>query len=230
MYFIANWKMNSQPLPAWVQHMAMAHLNDADQIVLCPPFTQLAAAQMVLTNTTIDLGAQDCHADDSGAFTGDVSADMIKRLGCGYVIVGHSERRHHHHETNAQVMAKAAAALRHGLTPIVCVGESLTERDASTTLAVIDAQLDGLPDSEDMIIAYEPVWAIGSGQTPSMGQIAEVHAHIKKRLHKPLPVVYGGSVKPDNAAEMLAVDGVDGLLVGGASLDASAFAAIVNAK
>lgn len=228
MYFIANWKMNHQPLPAWVQHMAMAHVREDDVVILCPSFTQLAAGQMVLINTTIELGAQDCHAEEKGAFTGDVSAEMLKRAGCSYVIVGHSERRQHHGESNAQVMAKAAAVLRQGLMPIICIGELLAEREAGNTLAVIDAQLEGLPKDE-LIIAYEPVWAIGSGLMPSPEQIAEVHTHIKKRLPKGGAVVYGGSVKPENAAEILAVDGVDGVLVGGASLDASAFGKIVNA-
>ena len=229
MYFIANWKMHHQPLPAWVQHMAMVHVHEDDHIVLCPPFTQLAAAQMVLTNTTLDLGAQDCHAEEKGAFTGDISAEMLKRSGCSYAIVGHSERRHYHGENNTQVMAKAAAVLRQGLCPIVCIGEQLAERKAGNTLRVLDAQLDGLPEGE-LIVAYEPVWAIGSGLTPTTEQIAEVHTHIKKRLHKGGVVVYGGSVKPENAAEILATQGVDGVLVGGASLDAGMFGKIVNSR
>lgn len=229
-YFIANWKMNAPSLPAWAQHMAMSHLNDDDRIILCPAFTQLAAAQMVLTNTSLELGAQDCHAEDKGPFTGDVSADMIKRQGCGFVIVGHSERRLHHGETQEIVLKKAEAALRHGLSPIVCIGESLQQYEAGDTLDVIAAQLKGIPESDEVIIAYEPVWAIGSGQTPSVAEIASMHTFIKKLWRKDGVVVYGGSVNAENASEILAAADVDGLLVGGASLDAVSFGQIVNAK
>lgn len=231
-YFIANWKMNAPSLPAWVQHMAMAHLNAQDTVVVCPPFTHLSAAQMVLTNTTIDLGAQDCHALDSGAYTGDISADMIKRFGCGYVIVGHSERRQFHGETSEQVAQKAQAALAHGLRPIICIGETLAQHDAGEVLAVLDAQLGALPadiDPQEILIAYEPVWAIGSGRVPQADDIAKVHSHIKKHWRTPPPVLYGGSVKPENATEILSICDVDGVLVGGASLDAVAFGKILNA-
>ncbi len=226
---IANWKMHAPALPVWTQAVTVACTNDAVEVVLCPPFTQLAAAQMVLTNTPIQLGGQDCHGEDKGAFTGEISADMLKRSGCGYVIVGHSERRLYHGETNAQIKAKASAALRHGLTPIICIGESEAEYKDKRTQAVLARQLDESVPEGDIIIAYEPVWAIGSGHTPCPDEVGAIHAGIKKRLHKPAPVVYGGSVKPDNARDFLSVDGVDGLLVGGASLDGISFAQIVAA-
>lgn len=228
-YLIANWKMNAPALPAWAQAVALACMNDEVEVVLCPPFTQLAAAQMVLTGTPIALGAQDCHAEDKGAFTGDISADMLKRSGCGYVIVGHSERRAYHGETDEQVRAKALAVLAHGLTPVICIGESEAEYNAGRTLEVITRQIDACVPEGEVIVAYEPVWAIGSGRTPTTQVVAGVHAEIKKRLHKPAPVVYGGSVKPENARDFLSLEAVDGLLVGGASLEGISFAQIVSA-
>lgn len=230
-YFIANWKMNAPALPAWVKLVAEARYGTDHEIVLCPAFTQLAAANMVLAGTEIALGAQDCHAMPEGAYTGDVSADMLKRSGCSYVIVGHSERREQHQETSAQVKAKAQAAVASGLQPIICVGESLAQREAGQALAVVSQQLaESLPEgSDDYLIAYEPIWAIGSGLTATPSDIASMHSHIKKSLDKPLPVLYGGSVKPNNAAEILALDGVDGVLVGSASLKGDDFAAIIGA-
>ena len=230
-YIIANWKMHTPPMPAWVQTVAMVCIDDDVQVVVCPPFTRLSAGQMVLTNTPIAMGGQDCHAQEEGAFTGDVSAKMLRQCGCEFVILGHSERREHHGETNEQVKAKAETALEHGLVPVICIGESAQEREGGNTLPVIERQIaESIPQSdEEMVIAYEPIWAIGSGKTPTLEEVAEVHDFIKKQLHKPLPVVYGGSVKPANASEILAIDHVDGVLVGGASLDGESFAGIIKA-
>lgn len=230
-YIIANWKMHTPPMPAWVQSVAMACPDDDVQVVVCPPFTRLSAGQMVLANTPIALGGQDCHEKEEGAFTGDVSAKMLRQCGCSYVLVGHSERREHHGETNEQVKAKAEVAVEHGLVPIICIGESQEEREGGNALPVIERQIaESVPPLDAlMIIAYEPVWAIGSGKTPTCEEVAEAHDVIKKQLHKPLPVVYGGSVKPANASEILTIDHVDGVLVGGASLDGESFARIIKA-
>lgn len=231
--FIANWKMNVPALPAWVRDVSQAMLGREASVVLCPPFTRLSAAQMVLTDTGIALGAQDCHAAEQGAFTGDVSALMLRQVGCTHVIVGHSERRAQHHESDAVVRAKVAAALAHGLTPVLCIGESLEVREAGKAEEVVTKQLlDCLPDSDDdddIIIAYEPIWAIGTGKTPAPDDIEAIHGVIKKQLHKPCALVYGGSVNIGNAADILALPSVDGVLVGGASLDAAQFATILKA-
>jgi triosephosphate isomerase len=194
----------------------------------------------VLLGSPIALGGPDCHASANGAFTGDVSAEMWADLGARFVIVGHSERRQYHAETDAIVAAKAAAACRAGLSPIICVGESLAERDAGDTLSVIAGQLArSIPDEAgrpDTVIAYEPVWAIGTGRTPTLAQVEEVHQAIGRALDarfgmagRQIRLLYGGSVKPDNAAQLMAVPGVDGALVGGASLKAADFLAIAQA-
>lgn len=231
-YFIANWKMNAPALPAWVRAVSEARFGSDAAVVLCPAFTQLAAAQMVLTGTEIALGAQDCHYKPEGAFTGDVSAPMLTRSGCSYVIVGHSERREYHQESSETVKAKADAAVDADLIPIICVGESLAERKNNQQNEVIARQLaESIPQRDaPMLVAYEPIWAIGSGLTASASDIAAMHAHIKKTLGKPLPVLYGGSVKPANAAEILGLEGIDGVLVGGASLKGEDFAAMIGAN
>lgn len=254
---IANWKMHSPNLADWAANISPAALASEAEIVLCPPFTQLLAAQMLCERAGLALGAQDCHAENEGAFTGDISAEMLQRSGCRYVIVGHSERRAHHGETDAMVAAKAERALAHELTPIICIGESLQEYEAGETLKVLERQIkQSVPGSaqrgqeaepsvrealrltaeasrpeqeQNIILAYEPIWAIGSGKTPDNEAIGAAHAHIKKHLERALPVVYGGSVKPGNAAEILALEGVDGVLVGSASLKPEDFAAIINA-
>jgi triosephosphate isomerase len=185
----------------------------------------------------VTIGGQDCHADPSGAHTGDISAEMLADAGVGAVIVGHSERRTDHHETDAMVRAKAQAAFRAGLTAIVCVGEQRGQREARKTLEVVGAQLQGsLPDgatASQLVIAYEPVWAIGSGLTPTPADVAEVHAFIRKRLSDRfsaaggrIRILYGGSVKPANAGEFLTISDVNGALVGGASLKATDFLGI----
>ena len=204
------------------------------EILICPPVPYLVDAGAALTGTTgIGLGAQDCHAAVSGAHTGNVAAVMLRDLGCAYAIVGHSERRRDHGETDDLIKAKAEAAIAAGLTAIVCIGETLVDRDAGRAAAVVDGQLRAsLPDGaeeDNVVIAYEPVWAIGTGRTPTATDIADIHQQIRATLRQRLDggravrILYGGSVNPDNAAALLAVDGVDGALVGGASLDADDF-------
>ncbi len=208
-------------------------------LAICPPATLAAKVGDVIKGSGIALGGQDCHAEKAGAFTGDLSAEMWADIGAQYVIVGHSERRTLHGETDAAVSAKASAVLRAGLTPIICIGESLAERDEGRTLAVIGGQLAGsvpaAAGESTVVIAYEPVWAIGTGRTPTIAQVAEVHGFIQKTLSdrfgdagKAIRLLYGGSVKPDNAKELMAVAGVDGALVGGASLKAADFLKIAQ--
>jgi triosephosphate isomerase len=207
--------------------------------MLCPPATLIAQMRWATKDSALKIGGQDCHPKPSGAHTGDISAEMLKDAGASAVIVGHSERRTDHGETDAMVRAKAEAARRAGLTAIVCVGETEAQRDAGETLAVVTRQLDGsLPDGEpaDIVVAYEPVWAIGTGRTPGEDDIAEVHAHIRACLSgrfgepgRSVRILYGGSMKPENAAAILKVKDVNGGLVGGASLKSADFLAIVQA-
>lgn len=237
-----NWKMNGlrSALPEVESMIAGARGLGRVDLAICPPTTLAAQVGEALIGSPIALGGQDCHAKANGAFTGDVSAEMWADLGARFVIVGHSERRQYHAETDAMVASKAAAVCRAGLIPIICVGESLAERDAGDTLAVIATQLAGSIPNEagrpDTVIAYEPVWAIGTGRTPTVAQVEEVHQAIGRALDArfgaaglQIRVLYGGSVKPDNAAELMAVAGVDGALVGGASLKAADFLAIAKA-
>jgi len=203
--------------------------------LVCPPATLIEAVVAAVAGSGMAVGGQDCHAAGSGAHTGDIAAPMLADLGCGYVIVGHSERRADHGEDDATVAAKAAAAHGAGLVAIVCVGESEAERDAGQAEAVVARQVLGsLPPSADAgntVLAYEPVWAIGTGRTANASDVARMHAAIRARLPATMDrarcrVLYGGSVKPGNAAELLALADVDGALVGGASLDAASFWAI----
>ena len=236
-----NWKMNGTPSAlAEVAALLAAHPAPGCQILLCPPATLLAQMAWAARGTPLLLGAQDCHAKASGAHTGDISAMMLEEAGASHVIVGHSERRSDHAETDAAVNAKAAAAARAGLIAIVCIGETEAERNAGATLDVIGRQLDGsLPEgatAANIVVAYEPVWAIGTGRTPTLAEIAEVHGFIRTRLSGQIGaeaagvrLLYGGSVKPSNAAEIFALPHVDGALVGGASLKAADFGAIVAA-
>lgn len=236
-----NWKMNGLKASLGeVKAMVEGAAGVAGiELAICPPATLASAVGQSLKGSAISLGGQDCHSEKSGAFTGDVSAEMWADIGAKYVIVGHSERRQHHGETDAIVAAKASAVLRAGLTPIICIGESLAERDAGQTLAVIATQLAGsVPEAargQPIVIAYEPVWAIGTGRTPTTAQVAEVHGAIGKALEARFGaagrggrLLYGGSVKPDNARELMAVEGVDGALVGGASLKATDFLKIAQ--
>lgn len=235
-----NWKMHGlgDSLSELKTLADSAPHADCD-ILICPPATLLSRAAAMANG--IHIGGQDCHSAAQGAHTGDISAAMLRDAGASHVILGHSERRQDHQETDAMVRAKAEAAFSAQLTAIICVGESLAEREAGTTLQVIGAQLDGsIPDAAtaaNTVVAYEPIWAIGSGLTPTLDQIQEVHEFMRAQLGTRfgaktgdgLRLLYGGSVKPDNAAEIFAVSDVDGALVGGASLKAADFSAIITA-
>ncbi len=207
------------------------------ELIVCPPATLIATFAATARGSGVLVGAQDCHALASGAYTGDISAEMLKDAGAIAIIVGHSERRRYHGETDAAVREKAAAAQRAGLMAIVCVGETGTERKSGRALEVVASQLEGSlsDDSTGFVIAYEPVWAIGTGLTPTPRDVAEMHRLIRERLvaryghgGEETRVLYGGSVNPGNAHELLAVDNVDGTLVGGASLKAGEFLAIAG--
>ncbi len=201
-------------------------------LLVCPPATVLIPVADILAGSGIALGGQDCHAAEKGAYTGDVSAEMLKDAGCSHVILGHSERRHGHGESDAAIRPKVAAAWRAGLVAILCIGETRAEREAGRALAVVSAQLAGsLPEgaaAERLVVAYEPVWAIGTGLTPTLADIAEIHAGIRALLPRGTRILYGGSVNPKNAGEILALADVDGGLVGGASLKAEDFWAIAQ--
>jgi triosephosphate isomerase (TIM) len=236
-----NWKMNgSTGALAEVTALIAAHPAPACEMLLCPPATLITGMTAAARGSALLIGGQDCHPKASGAHTGDIAAAMLKEAGASHVIVGHSERRTDHGETDALVRAKAEAAIAAGLVAIVCIGETEAERDAGRTLAVIGGQLDGsVPEAATaavLVVAYEPVWAIGTGRTPTLAEIAEVHAFLRARLAARIGaeaagvrLLYGGSVKPSNAAEIFAVPDVDGALVGGASLKAADFGAIVAA-
>jgi triosephosphate isomerase len=234
-----NWKMNG--LRAAIGELkaviAGASAVPGVELMVCPPATLIASFADAARGSSVLIGGQDCHALASGAYTGDVSAEMLKDAGAVAVIVGHSERRHHHGETDAVVRAKALAAQRAGIVAIVCVGESRAEREAGRALDVVAAQLEGSlsDDSTGFVIAYEPVWAIGSGLTPTPADVAEMHGSIRERLvarygagGQGTRILYGGSVNPKNASELLTVENVDGALVGGASLKAAEFLAIAG--
>ncbi len=238
-----NWKMNG--LRAQIAEIGKIAQGAGDlwrraDLLVCPPATLLFAASAVLLGSKVRAGGQDCHAAAAGAHTGDLSAEMMADAGAVAVIVGHSERRADHGETSDVVRVKAEAVWRAGLTAIVCVGETAADRDAGRTLAVVGDQIAGsLPDgatAASLVVAYEPVWAIGTGRTPTTEDVAEVHGFIRSKLRERfsgeaggIRILYGGSVKPDNAAELLGAADVDGALVGGASLKADDFLAIANA-
>lgn len=236
-----NWKMNGTAASlAEVKALLAAHPDPACDMLLCPPATLLAQAAWAAKGSALKLGGQDCHPKASGAHTGDISAAMLADAGASHVILGHSERRADHGETDALVLSKAQAAWAAGLTAVICVGETEAERDDARTLDVVGSQLAGsVPEGAtgaNTVIAYEPVWAIGTGRTPTLAEIAEVHAFLRNRLTArfgseaaEMRLLYGGSVKPSNAAEIFAIADVDGALVGGASLKATDFGAIVAA-
>jgi triosephosphate isomerase len=202
-------------------------------LLVCPPFTLLAPVGEALAGSGVALGGQDCHPAPSGAFTGCISAEMLKDAGCSHAIVGHSERRHTCGETDADVRAKTEGAWRAGLVAIVCVGETRAEREAGRAREVVSAQIAGSiadgPDAGNLVVAYEPVWAIGTGLTPTLTDIAEIHAAIRGLVPAGTRILYGGSVNPKNAADILSLEDVDGALVGGASLKADDFWAIAQA-
>jgi len=240
-----NWKLNNTIKEAielvTLLKRKLTDLQGVD-VVVCPPFTALSDVSELLIESDIRLGAQDLYWEDKGAFTGEVSASLIKDAGASFVIIGHSERRQFFHETNDTVNKKTKAALKNGLTPIVCVGESLAEREANKTFSIIENQLKGAfvnfnaEEIEKIIIAYEPVWAIGTGKVATPDQAEEAHAFIRKEMAKAfgqevavgLRILYGGSVKSDNISNLMSQVDIDGALVGGASLDANGFADIVK--
>ncbi len=246
--FIAgNWKMNKTVDEALTLvrevRNAVSQVRDRVEIAIAPPFTALHPVAKALEDSNVLLAAQNCHAADSGAFTGEVSAPMLKEVGVSWVILGHSERRQFFGETDAGVNRKVASVLKAGMKPIVCVGETLEEREAGKTLTVVETQVRGslqgfsAKEGASFVIAYEPVWAIGTGKTATSRQAQDVHAHIRSVLtaiwnaetSAQIRIQYGGSVKADNAAELLGQPDIDGALVGGASLKATDFAAIVKA-
>ena len=234
-----NWKMNGLAADLAQIDALAARPAPGCEVLICPPATLLAPMVARAKGGFVQTGGQDCHAAQSGAHTGDISAQALADAGAVAVIVGHSERRADHGETDAIVSAKAAAAHAAGLVAIICLGETEAQRDAGETLAVIAAQLAGsLPEeatASNTVIAYEPVWAIGTGRTPTNDQIAEVHALLRTHLVERLTdgadmrLLYGGSVKAGNAAEIFAIPNVDGALVGGASLKADDFGPIIDA-
>lgn len=240
-----NWKLNKTIREAidLVTGLKRNLLDVTDvEIVVCPTFTAIAPVAEVLTDTNIGIGGQNIYWEEKGAFTGEISAPMLKEAGAAYVILGHSERRQYFGETDDGVNKKIKAALKEGLTPIVCVGETLQEREAKKTLAVVETQVKGCfagftaEEAQKCVVAYEPVWAIGTGLNATPEQAQEVHQAIRKLLSglfgeesaDSIRIQYGGSVKPDNVATLMAQPDVDGALVGGASLDADSFTKLVK--
>ncbi len=234
-----NWKMNGQARSGTALAREIAHYarEEGDsllcELLVCPPATLVREVAAAVFGSGVQVGGQDCHAETKGPFTGDIAAAMLADAGCTFVIVGHSERRATHNETNQTVAAKAAAAQAAGLSAIICVGENTAARERGSTLDVVAGQLiNSLPEAPDpakTVVAYEPVWAVGSGRTPTVGEIVEVHKHIRSLLAERIPgaetirILYGGSVGPANAGQILAADEVDGALVGGASLSPNDF-------
>jgi triosephosphate isomerase len=244
---VGNWKMNGSQADCLDLARKISHDIKSKparvQVVVAPPFTALGAVGKALHDSKVQLAAQNCHWQLSGAFTGEISPAMLKELDCEFVILGHSERRHIFHESDDMIARKIMSVIEQGMRPILCVGETLEERQSQQTFAIIERQLQsalkGLGNDaiENIEIAYEPVWAIGTGHNATPEQIREVHAYIRRFVNTPfggsnsngMRILYGGSVKPDNAAMIAAIDEVNGLLVGGASLQAESFLPIVRA-
>jgi triosephosphate isomerase len=242
---VGNWKMHGSRAAnaELIKGLLAADLTASApraEVAVCPPFVYLADVADLLKGSSIGFGSQDLSTQGQGAFTGEVAGPMVRELGAKYAIVGHSERRSYHAESDQLVADKAKAALAHGLTPIVCVGETLAEREAGQTEAVVARQLNAVIETlgaqlAQIVVAYEPVWAIGTGKTATPEQAQAVHAFLRAQLKSAqadaakVPLLYGGSVKPDNAAELFAQADIDGGLIGGASLKASDFAAIARA-
>lgn len=241
-----NWKMHKTPSEAVVlaeDVVRKLSTSDGIEAIVCPPFTALEAVSRVVAGSKVSLGAQDLHWAKEGAYTGEVSAAMLRDVGCRYVIIGHSERRQYFGETDESVNRKSLAALANGLIPIICVGETLPEREAGRANEIVGVQLKGAlsgcspREARALALAYEPVWAIGTGRTATPSQAEEMHAHVRMTIAglfgadvaKEVRILYGGSVKPENARELLQRSEIDGALVGGASLQADSFASIVNA-
>ena len=227
---IGNWKMNGDAQLLEKLTHAISETATQNTVIICPPFTLLGGE-----NHGIKIGAQDISNHENGAYTGDISAQMVAENGAKYVIVGHSERRLYHHETNEMVREKASIAIKHKLIPIICIGETLAEKDSGQTANVIKNMLEqSLPESEsgEFMIAYEPRWAIGTGKTPTATEIENVHKmifeYLQKINHETTPILYGGSVKPTNASDIAQIPHVDGLLIGGASLETETFIPIIK--
>jgi triosephosphate isomerase len=223
-----NWKMHGSRASIAALLDALVEAKPGSGCAVCPPFPYLAQVAERLRGSTVAWGAQNVSEHAQGAYTGEVSASMLAEFGCRYVIVGHSERRQLYRETDAQVAAKFAAVKAAGMTPILCVGETLEERDAGRTEAIVERQLAAV-DFKEGVLAYEPVWAIGTGRNATPDQAQAVHAFLRKRVDEETPILYGGSVKPQNAAAIFAMPDVDGGLIGGASLVAKDFLDIVKA-
>lgn len=240
-----NWKMfKTTPEAASLVSTIKAGLHkesgDSD-IVICPPFTALQTVSSALKDSSIELGAQNMHHENEGAFTGEISVQMLKDLRCRYIILGHSERRSHFHESNSFINKKVKMAVKYNMVPIACIGETLAERESGQANTVVEKQFHGTFDGlaaeemEKIIIAYEPVWAIGTGKTATPGEAQDMHAFVRSLIAKKfgaetadkLRILYGGSVKPDNTAELMKQPDIDGALVGGASLKAESFIQIV---
>jgi triosephosphate isomerase len=248
MIIAGNWKMHKTvgESLALVRDLRglLSIVREKVEIAVAPPFTSLHPVAKALEDSNLKLAAQNCHWEPQGAFTGEVSAGMCKEVGCAYVIIGHSERRQFFGETDETVNKRVKAVLREGLRPIICIGETLAEREANRTFEVVQRQLRGglagftAEEAHHFVLAYEPVWAIGTGRNATSAQAQEAHAHIREQLNglfgrevaDGIRIQYGGSVKPENAAELLGQPDVDGALVGGASLKAADFAAIVKAR
>jgi triosephosphate isomerase (TIM) len=231
-----NWKMNGTTASLKEARLLAGMLKDVRlkcEVMICPPATIISTVRTIVKGAKIRLGGQDCHWHANGAHTGDISPEMLKDVGCSAVIVGHSERRTDHGETDDIVRRKAEAAHRAGLVAIVCIGETLEQRRSGQTLTVIARQLNGSVPAEateaNTVIAYEPVWAIGTGLTPTIVEVGEVHQSIRQQTDSQMRILYGGSVKPANAAELMSVANVNGALVGGASLKAADFIGIIKA-
>lgn len=244
---IGNWKMNgslsaNQQLIQGLLGSGLADMAKNARLALCVPYPYLIQVADLLANSGIGLGAQDVSDHPNGAYTGDVSANMLQELGCRYVIVGHSERRQYHHEGDGLVARKAKAALQANMTPIICVGETEEEHDDGKTLVVVRRQLQAVLDLlqgqvASCVLAYEPVWAIGTGKVPTPAQAQDVHRELRLQLAKfdaeaasKVAILYGGSLKPDNAKDLLAMPDIDGGLVGGASLNVEDFLALCQAS
>jgi triosephosphate isomerase len=241
---IGNWKMFGDP--AMAANLSQAVVEEAERlksnvrVILCPPAPLLYTVAGHISKTSVALGGQDCHIQPEGAYTGDVSANMLKQAGCNFVLVGHSERRKYHLESSRDVSLKAARAIKAGLVPVICIGETEQERAAGKTKDILAEQIrESIPEeavSSDFMLAYEPVWAIGSGKTPTIDDISEIHTYIRSFTSKRtgvaierIFVLYGGSVKSDNAREIMAIESVAGVLVGGASLKEEEFCRIIAA-
>ena len=230
---VANWKMNgSEKLLKEFSSLSQKKPND---IIICPPFTLLASAKALLPYY-IKIGAQNCSEEDNGAFTGEISASMLRESHVSYVIIGHSERRALYRETDEVILKKVESVIKNELTPIVCIGETLSEKKANKTLEVLEKQIDAsitrVNTHTRLIVAYEPIWAIGTGLTPNEDEIWETHHHIKEKLSQyfntEIPVLYGGSANAENCSKIISIENVDGLLVGGASLKKNDFIIICN--